>query len=97
MGSEFECLVLEPLLYISTVPSYHLFIWKYCNICSYSGDLKTDHLKSGGRILNGLVFKMLGFSHDFSYSPNHLKNRPFKIETFLSGFLMAFDKMPAIC
>ena len=58
------------------------------------------HLKSGffeDRILNGPVFKWLGFSYGYSYSPNHLKTGPFEIQTFLSGFQMVFDKMAAIC
>ena len=55
----------------------------------YSGDLKSNHLKSGlfeGRISNGPVFKWSGFSY-----------QPFEIQTFLSGFQMVFDKMAAIC
>ena len=46
----------------------------------YSGDLKSDHLKSGlfeGWISNGPVFKWLGFSNGYSYSPKHLITRPF--------------------
>ena len=48
------------------------------------------HLKLGlfeGWILNSLVFKLSGFSYGYSYSPNHLKTRPFEIWEFLSGFL----------
>ena len=61
----------------------------------YSGDLKSDHLKSGnilksrlfeGQISNGPVFKWSGFSDCFS--SYHLKTGPFKIWPFLSGFQM---------
>ena len=57
----------------------------------YSGDLKSDHLKSGnilksrlfeGQISNGPVFKWSGFSYGFSYSPNYLKTRPNLNQTF---------------
>ena len=66
----------------------------------YSGDLKSNHLKSGlfeGWISIGPVFKWLGFSYGYIYSPNHLKTRPFKMRMFLSWFQMTFDKMAAIC
>ena len=56
------------------------------------------HLKSRlfeDRISNGPVFKWLGFS--YSYSPNHLKTRGFKIRTFLSRFQIVCDKMAPIC
>ena len=65
-----------------------------------SGDLKSEHLKSGlfeGQISNGLVFKWSSFSYGFSYSPNHSKTGPFEIRMFLSGFQMVFNKMEAIC
>ena len=42
-------------------------------------------------------FKWSWFSYGYSYSPNHSKTGLFKIQTFLSGFQMAFDKMVAIC
>ena len=69
-------------------------------IIEYSGDLKSNHLKSGlfeGWISIGPVFKWLGFSYGYIYSPNYLKTRPFKIRMFLAGFQMTFDKMTAIC
>ena len=43
-----------------------------------SGDLKSDHFKSGlfeVRISTGLFFKWSGFSYGYSYSPNHSKSR----------------------
>ena len=55
----------------------------------YSGDPKSNHLKSGlfeGQISNGLVIKWSGFSYGYSDSPNHLKTRQFIIRTFLSRF-----------
>ena len=73
---------------------------KRYKIALYSEDLKFDHTKSRlfeGRISNGPVFEWLGFSHGYSFSPNHLKTRIFKIGTHLSGFQMIFDKMAAIC
>ena len=60
---------------------------------TYSGDLKSDHLKSWlleGQISNGQVFYRPGFSFGYIDSPYHSKTRPFKIRTFLS-------KMAAIC
>ena len=43
-------------------------------------------------------FKWLGFSYGYSYSPNHLKTRPFQIRTFLSKFQMFLtNKMETIC
>ena len=42
----------------------------------YSGDLKSNHLKSGlfeCWISNGPVLKWLGLSHAYSYKPNHSK------------------------
>ena len=70
----------------------------------YSGDLKSDHLKSGniwnlksrvfeGLNSNDLVFKWSGFSYGYSHS----KTGPFKIWMFLSRFQMVFDKMAPIC
>ena len=56
------------------------------------------HLKSEifeGQISNGPVLKWSGFS--YGYSPNHLKTRPFEVQTFLSRFQMVFDTMAAIC
>ena len=41
--------------------------------------------------------KWLVFSLGYSYCPNHLKTRPSKILTFLSGFQMVLDKMAGIC
>ena len=58
-------------------------------IMNYSGDLKSDHVKSRlfeGQISNGPVFKWLGFCNGYSYSSNHLKTGPFKIQTFCSDF-----------
>ena len=46
---------------------------------------------------NGPVFKWLGFSYGYSFSPDHLKTRPFEIQTFLARFQMVFDQMAAIC
>ena len=63
----------------------------------YSGNLKSYHLKSGlfeGWISNSF-FKWSGFC--YGYSHNHLKTRPYEIQTFLSGFHLVFDKMAAIC
>ena len=54
-----------------------------------SGDLKSGHLKFGlfeGWISNGLVYNWSGFS----YRPNHLKTRPFKIQTFPDFRLQIF-------
>ena len=67
---------------------------------TYSGDLKSVHLKSGlfeGRISNGPVFEWSGFSFGFGYSPNYSKTRPFEIQMFLSGFQMVSEKMAAVC
>ena len=67
---------------------------------NYSGDLKSDHLKSGlfeGRILNGQVFKWSDLSNGYSFSSNHSKTRPFQIRTFLWGFYIDFGKTAAIC
>ena len=64
-------------------------------VSNYSGDLKSDHLKSGN-IWNPdflkLGFQIVRFSNGrgFSY-------QPFQIRMFLSGFQMVFDKMAAIC
>ena len=41
--------------------------------------------------------KWLGLSYGYSYSPNHSKTRPFKIQTFLSRIQVVFDKKTAIC
>ena len=41
-------------------------------------------------------FEWLGLSYGYSCSPNHSKTGPLKIRTFLSGFHMVFEKMPAI-
>ena len=68
--------------------------------CEYSGDLKSNHLKSvhfEGQILNGPVFKWSDFRNGYSYSPNHSKTGPFKIRTFMSKFQMVLEKMVAIC
>ena len=41
----------------------------------------------------GLLFSNdRGFNYVYSFSPNHLKTRPFEIWTFLSGFQMVFTK-----
>ena len=61
----------------------------------YSGYLKSGFFE--GRISYGPFFKWSGFSYGYSFSPNHLKTRPFEIWTFLSVFKMVFDKMAAIC
>ena len=64
---------------------------------TYSGDLKSVHLKSGlfeGRISNGPVFEWSGFSFGFGYSPNYSKTRPFEIQMFLSGFQMVSGYSP---
>ena len=61
----------------------------FCPQKVYSGDLKSDHLKSGffeGQISNGLVFKWSRFNNGYSYCPDHLKTRPFKIWTYSNGF-----------
>ena len=53
------------------------------------------NLKSGlfeGQILNGPVFKWSGFNNGYSYSPNHLKTRPFETQTFLSRLQMVLTK-----
>ena len=50
-----------------------------------------------GCISNGPVFKCWGFNFGYSCSPNHSKTGPFKIQTFLFGLQMFFDKMEAIC
>ena len=48
-----------------------------CNFRTYSGDLKSNHLKSGN-ILNPdflkVGFQMVRFSNGYSYSPNHSKS-----------------------
>ena len=49
------------------------------------------------RISNGPVFKGTGYSFSYSNGPNHLKTRPIKIWTFLSGFQMVLYKMAAMC
>ena len=53
-------------------------------ILQYSVDLKSDHLKSGN-ILNPETFEGW-ISICYSYSPNHLKTRPFKIRSFCLDF-----------
>ena len=56
------------------------------------------HFKSGlfeGWISIGPVFKWSSFS--YGYSTNHSKTGPFKIQMFLSGFQMYFDKIATIC
>ena len=56
-----------------------------------------DYAKEEGipPISNDMVFRGLGYT--FSYSTIHLKTRPFKIRTFLSGFQKVFDKMMVFC
>ena len=39
---------------------------------------------------------MVGLDFGYSFSTNHLRTRPFEIQTFLSGFQKVFDKMVAI-
>ena len=46
-----------------------------------------------GWISNVPVSKCSGLSYGYSYSPNHSKNRPLEIRTFLFRFLMVFDKI----
>ena len=68
----------------------------FIKLTHYSGDLKSNHLKSGlfeGRISNGPVFKWSGFSY-----------QPFEIQTFFvrilngwaSGFQIPFE-IQTIC
>ena len=47
-------------------------------------------------ILNGQVFKGLGYSFSHRYGPYHSKTGLFKSRTFFSRFQMVFDKMAAI-
>ena len=56
------------------------------------------HLKSGlyeDLISNYPVFKGSGFS--YSYDCSHSNTRLFKIQNFLPGFQMVFNKMATIC
>ena len=74
-----------------------LGIWMPNKNVAYSGDLKSEHLKSGlvgDQILNGPVFK--GLSYSFNYGPDLLKTGTFTIRPFLSGFWMVFDILVAI-
>ena len=67
----------------------------------HSGDVKSNQSKYKhfkyrlfeDCISNGSDFKGSGKSS--SFSRNHSKNKPFKIQTFLSRFLMVIDKMAA--
>ena len=43
------------------------------------------------------VFEWSGLSFGYSYGPNHLKTRSFKIVTFLSRFQIVFEKMASFC
>ena len=59
----------------------------------YSGDLKSNHLKSGTNWNPDFLkvgFQMIRFSNSRALAINHSK-----IWTFLSGFQMVFDKMAA--
>ena len=59
-----------------------------------SGDLKSDHSETFEIwTFRRLDFKRSGFCLSHSFCPN----QPFKIRTFLTGFLMVFEKMVAIC
>ena len=55
----------------------------------------SDFLKIGFQ----MVQFMKGWCNSFfyGYGPNYLKTSQFKIQTFLSGFQMFFDKMAFIC
>ena len=60
---------------IQSEPILFILLAKQLHSLKFSGDLKSDHLKSGlfeGLISNGPVFIWSGFSYGYSFSPNHL-------------------------
>ena len=69
----FQIPTVEKMSTQSRAPSRQAFV-------HYSRELKSDHLKSGifeGQISKAPVFKWLGFSYGYIYSPNHSKTGPF--------------------
>ena len=68
-------------------------ITKQCSIQWGSEILPFEIQAFWGSYLKWPVFKWPGFKYGYSYSPNHLKTRPVKIQMFFSGFRMVIDKM----
>ena len=83
---------------VSCLPSWNDKIYGMSQKSLFSGDLKSDLSKSRNIWKTNFLkigFKMVHFSKDWAIAflrcgLNHLKTKPFKIQTFLSGFSNGF-------
>ena len=66
------------------------FLMVYPKPLQWGSEIRPSGLFEG-QISNCPVFKWLGLSYGYSFSPNHLKTGPFEIRTFMSEFQMVFE------